>query len=99
MIVVTVEFRFPADRVDEAREAMARVVNATRAEPGCITYSYAEDVLDPGLIRICEKWVSREALDAHFAMPHMETWKREREAFGLTGRSVMLCEAGAETAV
>jgi len=96
MIIVTGEFRFPPEQMGKAREAMARVVAATRAEDGCLSYSYAEDVIDPGLIRVCEKWTSREALAAHFAMPHMATWKQEREALGLTGRSIVASEAGPE---
>ena len=96
MIVVTGEFRFPPGQMDKAREAMAKVIAATRGEDGCLLYSYAEDVLDPGLIRVCEKWTSREALTAHFAMPHMAVWKQEREALGLTGRVITASEAGPE---
>ena len=99
MIVVSGQFRFPPARVADAREAMDRVVTATRAENGCLAYSYAEDVLDPGLIRVFEKWESRAALDAHFATGHMAAWKAEREAFGLTDRAISMCEAGEETAV
>ena len=99
MIVVSGQFRFPPERLADARPAMARVVTATRAENGCLAYSYGEDVLDPGLIRVFEKWESRDALEAHFASPHMADWKAEREAFGLTDRAIMICEAGEETAV
>lgn len=99
MIIVSGEFRFPPAQVANAREAMACVVAATRAENGCLGYSYAEDVLDPGLIRVFEKWESRAALDAHFATQHMADWKAEREAFGLSGRAISMCEAGAETPV
>lgn len=99
MIIVSGEFRLPPARIGDARAAMERVVLATRAEAGCLAYSYAEDVLDPGLIRVYEKWQSRAALEAHFATEHMTIWKREREAFGLTGRVITMCEAGDETPV
>jgi len=87
-VVVIGEFRFPAERLAEAASAMARVITASRAEPGCIGYSYAADVLDPGLMRVSEHWTTRAALDAHFAAPHMDTWRREREELGMTGRKV-----------
>ena len=96
MIVIIGEFRFPPECMAEAREVMARVIAATRAEAGCLHYAFAEDVLDPGLIRISEKWTDRDALTAHFAMPHMAVWKTEREALGLTGRKIAVCEAGPE---
>ncbi len=99
MIIVSGQFRFPPARVADAREAMARVVTATRAEAGCLAYCYGEDVLDPGLIRVFEKWESRAALDAHFTTQHMADWKAEREAFGLTDRVITVCEGGEETAV
>lgn len=98
-IAVIGEFRLPADRMDEARPAMARVIAATLAEQGCLSYSYAEDVLDPGLIRVSQRWVSRENLDAHLAAPHMAQWKAEREALGMTGREITVYTvSGAQSA-
>lgn len=99
MIVVAGEFRLPPEHMAAAREAMERVVLATRGEAGCIAYSYAEDVLEPGLIRVFEQWDSSAALDAHFATAHMSEWKREREALGLTERRIAKCEAGAQTPI
>lgn len=93
-VVVVGQFRFPADRMDEARPAMRRVMEATRAEAGCIEYNYGEDVLDPGLIRVSEVWESRAQLDAHMQTPHMALWQQERAALGLTGRSIVVFEAG-----
>lgn len=98
-VIVMGEFRLPAENLEAARPAMERVVTLTRAEDGCLGYSYAADMFDPGLIRISEKWESAEALAAHLAMPHMDEWKRVREGFGLTGRSVTMYEIASERAV
>ncbi len=87
-VLVIGEFRLPPERMADAREAMERVIVATRAEEGCLGYAYAEDVLDPGLIRVSEKWQSRELLAAHLAAPHMAVWKQERAALGLSGRDI-----------
>ncbi len=89
MIVVTGEFRMPLGVLDEARAAMARVIAASRAEAGCLAYCYAEDVLEPGLFRVIERWTDRAALDLHFTQPHMKRWLDERAAMGLTGRDVV----------
>ena len=87
------EFRLPLTSRDAARAAMAQVIALSRAEPGCLAYDYAEDVLEPGLFRVSERWTSRDALDVHFATPHMARWKTEREALGLTDRNVIAYEA------
>jgi quinol monooxygenase YgiN len=65
---------------------------ATRAEPGCIDYAYAEDVLEPGLIRVSEKWESREALAVHFEAAHMQRWRQERDGFGMSDRDMRAYE-------
>lgn len=95
MIVVVGQFRFPADRMDKARPVMRRVIEATRAEAGCVQYNYGEDVLDPGLIRVSELWQSREHLDAHMQSAHMAQWQRDRAELGLSGREISVFEAGA----
>ena len=93
MIVVVGQFRLPAARMAEARPVMAKVMLATRAEAGCVQYDYAEDVLDPGLIRVSELWDSRAELMAHMATPHMALWVQERVGLGLTERSITVYEA------
>lgn len=94
-IAIIGEFRMPPERLAEARPAMERVVAATRAEDGCLAYSYAEDLLDPGLIRVSELWESRAHLAAHFAAPHMARWVEERAGLGLSGRQITAYELGA----
>jgi quinol monooxygenase YgiN len=98
-VVLLGEFRLPAERLEEARPAMERVVLLTRAEAGCISYAYAPDLLDPCVIRVSEKWEDGEALAAHLAAPHMAEWKRVREGLGLTGRSIIKYEVASEEAV
>ena len=93
MIVVIGQFRFPPENVPAARTVMAKVIAATRVEAGCVAYNYAEDVLDPGLIRVSEVWHSREQLTAHLQAPHMVVWVDERTALGLSGRSIKSYEA------
>ncbi len=92
MIVGTV--RLPPENFAAARPAMARMIVGSRAEPGCRGYSYAEDVLDPGLIRVTELWDDRAALDAHFASPHIAAWRAAWPALGLHSRDLTLHEIG-----
>ena len=97
MILVSGRFRLPVERMAEARPAMAEVIAASLAEPGCRAYSYAEDVTEPGLFRVHEEWDSYEALEAHFGTAHMREWQRVREALGFYDRDVSAYESGAAT--
>ena len=99
MIAVLGSFRFPADKLDASRPLMREVIEATRAEPGCRAYSYAEDVAGPGLFRVTELWDGREALAAHFETPHMRAWITRREEVGFFDREVILYELGPSESV
>jgi quinol monooxygenase YgiN len=92
MIVGTV--RLPAEKLEAARPIMARMVEASRAEDGCAAYSYAEDVLDPGLIHVIERWRDQAALDRHFASEHLAAWRAAWPALGLGDRDLRVYEAG-----
>lgn len=90
MILIVGTVRLAAGTLAAARPAMARMIAASRAEPGCRGYSYAEDVLDPGLIRVTELWDDRAALDAHFASPHIAEWRAAWPSLGLRDRNLTL---------
>ncbi|MEZ5998534.1 MAG: putative quinol monooxygenase [Hyphomonas sp.] len=96
MIVIEGSVRIPEDKVEAARAVMIRMIEASRGEAGCIDYAYSFDVMEPGLIRVTERWQSREALAAHFRMPHMAEWRALWPEFGITDRSLRLYEAEPE---
>ena len=87
-VVIIGHFRLPPESLDAARELMARVVAATRAEPGCVKYAYAPEPCDPGLIHVSEVWDSQAALDAHFASAHMKQWQEDRAGLGMSEREI-----------
>ncbi|MEY4849071.1 MAG: hypothetical protein RLZZ331_75 [Pseudomonadota bacterium] len=97
MIMVTGTFRLPADRLARALPAMSAMMAASRAEPGCIAYAYAQDLLDPALIHVVERWRDRAALAAHFAMPHLAQWRSQFAVLGITERNLELVEGEAES--
>lgn len=61
--------------LEAGREAMRTMIEASRAEAGCISYAYALDVLDPNVMHITEKWRDEEAVAFHFATPHMADFR------------------------
>ncbi|MBN9221206.1 MAG: antibiotic biosynthesis monooxygenase [Mesorhizobium sp.] len=94
MLLIIGTIRLPPDRLEQARPAMERMVLASRAEDGCLEYSYAQDVLDAGLIRVAEAWRDRSALDAHFRSPHIADWRSSWPELGIGERNLVLYEAG-----
>lgn len=92
-IAIVGQFRIPVENLAAARPLMIAVMQASRAEDGCIEYNYAEDLGEPGLIRVSEIWESREHLAAHFKSAHMQRWIEERTGLGLLGRQVTGFEA------
>jgi quinol monooxygenase YgiN len=87
-IAIVGQFRIPIENLAAARPLMIALMEASRAEDGCVEYNYSEDLLEPGLIRVSEVWESREHLAAHFKSAHMQRWIAERADLGLSGRQV-----------
>ncbi|MDE2436669.1 MAG: antibiotic biosynthesis monooxygenase [Sphingomonadales bacterium] len=96
-VAIIGQFRMPPENMETARPLMRKVMEASRAEDGCVQYNYAEDVLDPGLIRVSEVWQSRDQLMTHARSEHMAAWGKERTALGLTGRDITIYETDAGT--
>jgi len=99
MIAVIGTFRLPPDMVPEAEVLMRQVIAETLQEPGCHTYSYAEDVAEPGLFRVLDLWTDRAALNAHFATPHMIRWIEARTRLGFHDRRIAVHVIGQGEAV
>ncbi|MDP3549431.1 MAG: putative quinol monooxygenase [Novosphingobium sp.] len=93
MIIVMGTFRVPVENIEAIRPMMAKVIAATVAEYGCIEYAYGQDVLDPELIHVAEKWRDKAALEAHFKAAHMKVWAEERAGLGLFDRQIRVFES------
>ncbi|WP_066532376.1 putative quinol monooxygenase [Erythrobacter sp. CCH5-A1] len=71
MLIVLAKAQVGEGALAPAMAAIADMVAASNAEEGCIAYAFTQDLLEPGLIHIVEKWQDQAALAAHFATPHM----------------------------
>ena len=71
MIVVNAVIESTPEDIAALREAIGKMETASRAESGCLDYTFSVEVSNPASIRITEKWESVEILKAHFATPHM----------------------------
>lgn len=98
-LVVAGTVRVPPENLERFKPHMQAMLTASRAEDGCLEYSYAVDVADAGLIRVFETWRDQAALDAHVQTPHMATWRGHWPEFGVSDRRLTLYEIAAERAL
>ncbi len=94
--MIVIEGTIRVGDISRARPHMEAMIAASRAEPGCVDYAYAIDLLEPGLIRVSERWASRAHLSAHAASAHMKAWRAAWPEIGVSDRSLRLYEAEAE---
>jgi quinol monooxygenase YgiN len=95
-VIVAGTVRVPPANIARIKPAMDRMLAASRAEDGCIAYSYAVDVQDPGLVRIFEVWRDQAALEAHFRTPHMAEWRSAGAGLELSDRKLFLYQIASE---
>ncbi len=95
MLLITGTFRIPPEKLAEARETMNNMVLSSRKEAGCISYSYAEDILEAGLIHVSEAWSDLQVLQAHFASDHLARWRAMWPSLNITDRDLTLHDVSA----
>ena len=64
--------RCDAANRDALVEALTEMQDESRREEGCIRYGFFAAVEDPLSFVAVEEWADREALDRHFAEPHLQ---------------------------
>jgi quinol monooxygenase YgiN len=75
MLILSVNLRVPKPEQEGLRPEMERVVQASRKEPGCLSYSYGFDLLEPDIIRVFEVYRDDAALKAHAESEHFKAWR------------------------
>lgn len=92
MLLIVGSVCLPPENLECAKPVMESMVQASRAEAGCLEYVYAEDMFVPGLIHVKERWTDQPALDAHFASAHLQKWRASWEYLGIGERNLKVYE-------
>lgn len=98
-LIIAGTLRLPPENLSALKPHMFAMLAASRAEDGCQTYSYAEDVAEPGLIRVYEVWRDAAAIEAHFKAPHMTPWRAACAEHGVSDRKLFAYETASERAL
>jgi quinol monooxygenase YgiN len=68
MVIVGGTFEFDPDKRDLFLASRTEMMRVSRAEPGCLEYTFAADPLDPRRVVLFERWTDQDALDAHLVV-------------------------------
>jgi quinol monooxygenase YgiN len=92
MIIIAGSLSFdPSDR-DDVIASLREVTERSREDPGCVDYSWAEDLDTANCFRFFECWESQELFDAHLAAPHEKAFG-ERNMSRITGATARIYSA------
>jgi len=83
MIIVAGWIQIDPARDAEGAGAARAMMDASRREAGCRSYSITQELGSPGSFRIFEVWDSQAALEAHFAAPHLKVFEKRVTALGV----------------
>lgn len=93
MIIVHVTVDSSPEAIETVKEALATMEAASRAEEGCVDYTFCTEVTDPSTARVVECWESMDALMAHFTSPHMAAFQQALQANPMGEMKIKMFEA------
>jgi quinol monooxygenase YgiN len=77
MLLVIGRVRCDPERREELVALLERMQDDSRREDGCIRYGFFAAVEDEYSFVAVEEWADREALDRHFAQPHLAEFTKK----------------------
>ena len=97
MIIQAGKFRIAAGKKEAAIPELRAMVEATRAEPGCVAYEFAFDMFDDHVLRVFELYADETAVEAHRNSPHMARMCAVMGDIGITDRDIASYDATRKT--
>ncbi len=67
MVIVGGTFEVEPDQREEFLADRHDMMRKSRAEPGCLEYTFSADPIDPSRVVLFERWASQESLDSHLS--------------------------------
>jgi quinol monooxygenase YgiN len=88
MIVVAGTVKAPPEYLQALTPHIQVYVAACRAEDGCIEFSFARDLSEPGMLRVFEIWRDAPALERHKSAAHVAAWRALWPSYGVHDRKL-----------
>lgn len=92
MIQVNGTIRIAEGADDAALDALVRMMELSRAEDGCLDYTFGRDLSDPQVLVLFERWRDAEALAAHGQSDHMRQFQQVMAANPPLSRDIRMYE-------
>ncbi|XPF93578.1 putative quinol monooxygenase [Colwellia sp. RE-S-Sl-9] len=67
------------DKIELVKAELIKLIDATRAEEGCINYDLHQDNENPAHFTFYENWETRELWQAHMANPNLADYSAATE--------------------
>lgn len=80
------------DQIAQVRAILTTLVDATRREPGCLSYELLQNHADATEFVFVERWASAAEEQAHFVTPHLLTTLQQLT--GLLASEPQICRYG-----
>jgi len=97
MILIQGYIKVSPENAAKLKQAAAPLIAATRQEPGCVAYAFAEDIGEPGIIHIAERWADDAALAAHNKTAHLAAFMGAMPTLGITGVRIARYDPSGQT--
>lgn len=78
-VTVLVRLKARPGKEEELKNALAALLEPSRADAGCINYDCHTNPEDPSEFMFYENWTSKALLDAHLKTPHLIDFKAKMD--------------------
>jgi quinol monooxygenase YgiN len=93
MLIVTGTLLARQDSFEELRAEALEHVRRSRKEPGCLSHAVHVDCENPLRLVFIEEWESRDALQAHFAVPDSRAFVKSARGLAAEASPIAIFEA------
>ena len=95
--VIGAKLSIKAEKVEEFVAAAKTIIAASRAEPGCISYTLYQDPYERTVFFFFEEWKDQAAIDAHFAAPHFKAFSEKMKDLAAGPAAITIYSCTSET--
>ena len=97
--IISAQVSIQPEKVDAFLAATKDLIEQSRAEEGCISYSLYQDPQDKTKFLFFEEWKNQEAVDFHFATEHFRKFGETLEECASTPAVITIYDSIAEEKV
>ncbi|MEY8118422.1 putative quinol monooxygenase [Falsihalocynthiibacter sp. BN13B15] len=75
-LTIVANIKANPDQVELVKAELLKLIDATRAEAGCVNYDLHQDNENPSHFMFYENWDTRELWQTHLNAPHIGAYKK-----------------------